>query len=883
MYVRRAKRSCSLSPLSTVWSATGLYTQSTEHHQLDVPTTSVSFLSRAVYSAVVHTGVLAVRCDSSGVQLAAGVDSAARACGMDSRRTAMPESPRSPMSAVPSPSHKTSNMLSPKLGMSTARSPSSRALQSPPRSPRANSQSQATTKPSSAVSPASTSTTATAAAPPLDTVTLRQADYQQLLSAVSGGQHQLSTLEKSAEYQLVAQKEYYVNQIKLLRTEVESLLKAKDAQVNEWKAQWKRNEGDRERVRDEYERERERLEEKMRAHAEKRLLEHTRMHEDKCRELEDERRERAKREDELATELSTTKDEYESRLAQQQATLTGRIGELTVQLAGQEKQYEEALVQLEAEYDSELLLMKSNTTQQLSKHRENTAILVAEMSAAKRKLDEKNSTLSNLELVVAEQDDNLHHTSAVIKKLTSTLTSSKLSLRLKEEDITRRQYELAGARQDNTVLKNFIEILEHRIAELENREAPALDALMSMKARIESMSNELFVLNGKCMEAKEEMARKRGESERLFTSVTSLRHKLAKREQWAEMVKKELKYLVERSANGSANDKLHVDVRKLYSQLFVAYNTDKADGSGTVQADDEAEDDVRMQNRVAAEVVRQRRYLEKSVNGMKRGIDSMTVRHKREGEKALTQNINFLYEVNRLREDNKRLEARCSTYRALITRSGLARHIQHLDDEDAALLAVATDSLSANSLPPAVKPAVATVEVVEEEEEQKEQAVVLVSQPTLVLGSTRPLYDVSHERHDVSQLRASLDSATDVIDRQRQALAHLQRGVETAIDIAQQRWYEAEALRRRIKEVQAIASPRHTARQPPAEADGEEAGVEGGSGGGLRSPFKHAKAAKSPAGGVVLPSLAGAGTLNVYGNAPQPGSLEAKLATIMHK
>ena len=656
-------------------------------------------------------------------------------------------------------------------------------------------------------------------------------------------------------------------------------MKHKDGQVNEWKAQWKRNEGDRERVREEYERERERLEEKMRAHAEKRLLEHTRMHEDKCKELEDERSERKKREEESAAELTKTKDDYEARLAQQHSTLTGRISELTVQLAGQERQYEEALVQLEHEYDSELLLMKQHTTQQLSKHRENTAILVAEMSAAKRKLDEKNSTLSNLELVVAEQDDNLHHTSSVIKKLTSTLTSSKLSLRLKEEDITRRQYELAGARQDNTVLKNFIEILEHRIAELENREAPALDALMSMKSRIESMSNELFVLNGKCMEAKEEMARKRGESERLFTSVTSLRHKLAKREQWSEMVKKELKYLVERSANGSANDKLHVDVRKLYTQLFVAYNTDKADGHGSAQGDEEAEDDVRMQNRVAAEVVRQRRYLEKSVNGMKRGMDSMTVRHKREGEKALTQNINFLYEVNRLREENKRLETRCSTYRALIFRSGLARHIQHIDEEESALVAAAgSSSMVGSSLPPAVKPAAATV--VEVEEEEKE-AVVPVSQPSLVLGSTRPLWDVSQERHDVSQLQASLDSATDVIDRQRQALAHLQRGVETAIDIAQQRWYEAEALRRRMKEMQGMASPRQSGREAKMEV--QEAGEEAGAGGGLRSPFKHAKAAKSPAGSVVLPSLAGAGTLNVYGNVPLPGSLESKLATIMHK
>ena len=687
-----------------------------------------------------------------------------------------------------------------------------------------------------------------------EVIQLRLSAYLHLLSQCKSGEAVMKKVEKTAEYQLNAQKDYYVSHLRLLRGEMAGVLAKKQTEVEGWRKMWKKNEGEKERVKDEYERERERLELKMRAHAEKRLHEHTLLHEDKCRELERERQERAGREAELEARLRAMKDEYESRLQSQQSTLSARISELTSSLSVQERQYEEALVQLEAEYDRELLLMRNQTTTQLSKHRENTAILVAEMSAAKRKLDEKQSNLSNLELVVAEQDDNLHHTSAVIRKLTATVASSKQQLRLKEEDITRRQYELAGARQDNTVLKNFIEILEHRIAELENREAPALDALMTMKGRIEHMSGELFALNAKNIEARGDVKRKRGESERLYASVTSLRHQLAKREQWIEGVKKEMKFLVDHASNGSANERLHVDVRKLYTQLFTGEKGEEGE---------EDEDEVRMQNRVAAEIDRQRKYLEKSVTGMKKGLDSLQVRKKREGEKALQQNIHFLYEVNRLREDNKRLEGKVQAYRGAMQRAGLTKQLQHMD----------VDVTPGVTLPPTAAPAAKAVE-------REEKEGVEAARGELVLGSTRPLWDLCVERRQEAELYASLEASHEVVERQRVALLQLQRGVEQAIDIAQRRWYEVEALRRRMKEMQGVApTPKGEEMKITVEGEAEEQ-QQPALWGRSSSPFKHAKMTRSPAGGVVLPSLATPGTLSLYSNTPPPNSLEAKLATL---
>ena len=50
------------------------------------------------------------------------------------------------------------------------------------------------------------------------------------------------------------------------------------------------------------------------------------------------------------------------------------------------------------------------------------------------------------------------------------------------------QHALAAARKDNTVLQNFISLLEHRIAELEEREAPAVDYLIGLREQIGEMN-----------------------------------------------------------------------------------------------------------------------------------------------------------------------------------------------------------------------------------------------------------------------------------------------------------------------------------------------------------------------------------------------------------
>lgn len=53
----------------------------------------------------------------------------------------------------------------------------------------------------------------------------------------------------------------------------------------------------------------------------------------------------------------------------------------------------------------------------------------------------------------------------------------------------------ARTSKDNDLLQNFVSLLEHRISQLEEREAPAIDGLVQLKRKLGDMSEELFNIN----------------------------------------------------------------------------------------------------------------------------------------------------------------------------------------------------------------------------------------------------------------------------------------------------------------------------------------------------------------------------------------------------
>ena len=533
-----------------------------------------------------------------------------------------------------------------------------------------------------------------------DLILVRNSEYESILQEIRENSQDVKRMERTAEYQMSAQKDFYIQNLKTLRSDMEALLASREQELSTTKNLLKISETEKSAALQQHKLDVAELNNNWRATLEKKMHESYINMERKSQEIASIKQQAAERERSAAEESAAKLSAAQSEATARESALQTRIAELELSLRESEASYEEALEQIEGEHDVQVAGLEQHSAAARARTREGTAILAAEVSAAKRKLEEKNESWKALEALSNEREDQLQHLASVIRKLTTEMTHLKNGLREKEEHITRRQHDLAQARQDNGTLKNFLEILEHRIAELENRETPALETMIALKQQVEHMSAELFELNKAKLAAQNLAVMKQGESTRFSITANNLRHKLAKKEHAWESVQKELKYIVEHLGHGSGHAQkslmsgssssstsgavnVHVDLKALYQNYFAS-----AGGSEPEQPDRS------LIEKVENEATRQRNFLEKSLARLRGANASLATRTKADGEKALARAIHSLYEINRLREENQRLYQRCGLYRSMVVQAGLGKKLDMIDggEEGAALLQIEAEA-----------------------------------------------------------------------------------------------------------------------------------------------------------------------------------------------
>jgi len=545
-----------------------------------------------------------------------------------------------------------------------------------------------------------------------DLVLLRNTEYESILSEIRENSADVARMERTAEYQLSGQKDFYMQKLKTLRTEMEGLLAQRETELAHTKHLLKQSETDKQNLQQQHRQEVMELNNSWRTTLEKKLHESYVSQEKKKQEITEVEKRHEQEMEELRTQHAREFEMHQSESNELANSLRTRIAELELALKESEASYEEAMAQMESEHDTQVVSLQRSSHAARIATREGTAILCAEVSAAKRKLQERSDACKQLEVAGLEKEDQLQHLATVIRRLTQELTSLKAALRDKEEQITRRQHELAQARQDNGTLKNFLEILEHRIAELENRETPALITMLELKKQVESMSDELYELNKAKLSAQALAEQKQGEATRFSNTANALRHKLAKKEHAWEGVQKEIKYLMEHSGKGTTQLQastvpsstttvtagptlsttsgalnLAVELKALYANYFHRTGAGSGGGGKNGSGNEPEQADRSLIEKVEIEATRQRNFLEKSLHRLRHANAALAARTKADGEKALAQNINSLHEVNRLREENQRLYQRCGLYRSMVVQAGLGRKLDLIDtgDEGAAL------------------------------------------------------------------------------------------------------------------------------------------------------------------------------------------------------
>ena len=113
----------------------------------------------------------------------------------------------------------------------------------------------------------------------------------------------------------------------------------------------------------------------------------------------------------------------------------------------QRDEYEEVIKQMEHEHDVEIAWLEKDAEDKLSKTREATASARAKMANMVQKFEGNQNVLNTLKILNNEQDDVLRKREEQIMSLKRDVKRNKQQCKLKEVEVTKKQHDLANARQ----------------------------------------------------------------------------------------------------------------------------------------------------------------------------------------------------------------------------------------------------------------------------------------------------------------------------------------------------------------------------------------------------------------------------------------------------
>jgi len=332
----------------------------------------------------------------------------------------------------------------------------------------------------------------------------------------------------------------------------------------------------------------------------------------------------------LVTELQ---EEFEFKIADQDAV----IEQMAQEAEEQERVLEETRRMIEEDCDMEIEQVKTGYEDKLGVEKENLLKLKGDNGLIKKKnaLLQKNKD-EQATVLKAEQEKN--------KELDSKITTCerdiaglKKEIKERDETIGDKEKRIYDLKKKNQELEKFKFVLDYKIKELRKQIEPKDLEINGMKETIKEMDAELERYN------------KTNQAFELENS--SLQLKL-------DALQKELLRQRTQLADADAlNRRFRTDLEETV-QYIQDYKMLKASVKLLYQRHcGEAVESTHLDEDVQKEYTRQREYLEKSVENLKRKLAKDTDLHRYEATRFMQENASLIKEINDLRREIKILKA----------------------------------------------------------------------------------------------------------------------------------------------------------------------------------------------------------------------------------
>jgi len=265
--------------------------------------------------------------------------------------------------------------------------------------------------------------------------------------------------------------------------------------------------------------------------------------------------------------------------------------------------------------------------------------------------------------ITAHQDDikSLFENEKELRKVIALnekdIKGQRQEIKERDETIGDKEKRIFDLKRKNQELEKFKFVLDYKIKELKKQIEPKMEQIAAMKEQINKMDQELerYHKNNSNLELTiSDLRLKLGGVQR---ELKSQRNRTKDAELYIARFKTEVHDVVQAIQDPHA-------LKDGAKQLYHKYCQRDADGN-SVAVEEDAD--------VASEYARQRDYLEKTVNSLKRKGFKDTERHRVESMRIMQENVALIKEINELRREMKAMKAQAQAERLAGTSFGSSR------------------------------------------------------------------------------------------------------------------------------------------------------------------------------------------------------------------
>ena len=332
--------------------------------------------------------------------------------------------------------------------------------------------------------------------------------------------------------------------------------------------------------------------------------------------------------------ISELTEEYEVKLQEEQLAL-----ERVNQDRGEsDREFKETTRQLEEDADREIEELKERYEKRLAAEREvglrlkgENGIMKKKFSALQKDIEDQKDEIR----LLFEQKKELYLT---IQALEKDISGLKKEILERDDTIGDKERRIHDLKKKNQELEKFKFVLDYKIRELKRGIEPREQEIASMREQVTMMDLEL------------ERYHKQSSSSELLISDLKLKLGGLQREIDVQRVRyADSQALVQRFRHDLHETAQHIQDAKALREAVKRLFQTHVGQAGMGKASEIDED-------IARESSRQREYLEKSVEGLKRKLAKDVESHRVDSVRIMNENVSLIKEVNELRRELKALK-----------------------------------------------------------------------------------------------------------------------------------------------------------------------------------------------------------------------------------